>query len=195
MAWVKLLFGCLFTLCAWDLSSAGINTLIWVDNSTNEESFVVERKTGQCRAIGAFYEIGATFSNTITYVDPVPDGVAFCYKVKARNTYGDSGYSNAAENALFAGMPVVTQWGAPTDIPVIGDFDGDRKNDIAVWRPSEGIWYIIMSSDGRVVTRQWGTSGDIPIPGDYDDDGKTDIAVWRPSEGNWYILGSATNPL
>jgi hypothetical protein len=61
--------------------------------------------------------------------------------------------------------------------------------DIAVYRPSEGNWYIRKSGGGVTVTG-WGTSTDKVVPADYDGDGKADIAVFRPSEGNWYILKS-----
>ena len=37
------------------------------------------------------------------------------------------------------------------------DYDGDGKADVAVFRPSTGMWYV-----RGLFNRSWGLSGDIP---------------------------------
>ena len=72
------------------------------------------------------------------------------------------------------------------------DYDKDGKSDLAVWRPGNGLWYIINSSGSPATTVQgWGVSGDVPVPGDYDGDGKTDLSIWRPGTGAWFIINSS----
>lgn len=85
-------------------------------------------------------------------------------------------------------------WGAPGDIPVAADYDGDGLLDPAVLQPSTYQWRIKTSGPGADRVQQWGWTGDVGVPGDYDGDGEADVAVYRPSTGAgsamWYIRRS-----
>lgn len=90
------------------------------------------------------------------------------------------------------------QWGWSETVPVPGDYDGDRRNDLAVYHPATATWYIRRSKDKLMLSGapiQWGWNGVIPCPGDFDNDGITDIAVYHPQTGNWYIRQSSTGTL
>jgi hypothetical protein len=82
------------------------------------------------------------------------------------------------------------QWGVTGDKPAPADFDGDGKQDAAVFRPSTGDWYILNSSDNQFTAFHFGISEDVPVAADYDGDGKADMAVFRPSTGSWYLQRS-----
>jgi hypothetical protein len=55
------------------------------------------------------------------------------------------------------------QFGISTDKMTTGDFDGDRRTDFAVLRPSNGVGYQQKSRDGFGAA-QFGAEGDIPMP-------------------------------
>ncbi len=109
-----------------------------------------------------------------------------------------TGSRSAALNLPNTGSPnpqtLALGGSGAANLAVPGDFDEDRKADVAVWRPSNGTWYVVPSkTPSNFLVQQWGVSTDIPVRGDFDGDGKTDFAVWRASTGTWYVIPSS-NP-
>ncbi len=81
------------------------------------------------------------------------------------------GFNSVGEAELFLTKAVNSR-------KSVGDFDGDHKSDIAVYR--DGMWFILRSLDQGVTATGWGgLAQDVPVPGDFDGDGETDIAVYR----------------
>lgn len=69
-------------------------------------------------------------------------------------------------------------------------FDNDGKADVSIFRPSNGQWWHLRSSDGGVLAATFGTASDRITPGDWTGDGVSDMAFWRPSTGQWFVLRS-----
>lgn len=79
--------------------------------------------------------------------------------------------------------------GTSGDIPVCGDWDGDGRDGIGLYRPSEGgRWYLrnAASSGLSDVKFTYGRQrGDKPVVGDWDRDGRDEPAIFR--SGTWSI--------
>jgi hypothetical protein len=85
-------------------------------------------------------------------------------------------------------------WGLPNDIPVIQDYDGDGRDDVAVYRLPSGVnnaaWYVLTASGSFIaITPQAAAlNTDKPIIGDFDGDNKGDATLYR--DGTWFVQKS-----
>jgi len=97
------------------------------------------------------------------------------------------------------GQPIPSAWGvqhgSPGDIPVVGDFNGDKTADFGIYRviSGTGYWYFKSGINGQPIPSAWGiqhgSPGDIPVVGDFDGDGYSDFGIYRPINGTgyWYV--------
>lgn len=92
------------------------------------------------------------------------------------------------------------QWGLSSDQTVPADYDGDGRVDIAVYRRSEGIWYILQSTTNQMRAEYWGQApNDFAMVGDFDADGISDLTVARSSASGgaatWFTRRSSDGAL
>lgn len=81
----------------------------------------------------------------------------------------------------------VFQYGEQADRPVVGDWNGDGIDQVAIF--NGGRWLLDQDGDGRPsatdVPFVFGSSGDQPVAGDFNGDGIDEIGVVR---GQWWII-------
>ncbi len=123
-------------------------------------------------------------------ISDIPLNEAFAFKVE---TFGQPERIISAwgSNNNFT----ATIYSLPNRTNSQANFDLDGKTDLSVFRPSNGFWYLLQSSDNNFRSFQFGQQGDEPVGADYDGDGKTDFAVFRASTGTWLIDESSTNTI
>ncbi len=123
-----------------ECATAAQLTLTWSDNASNETSYRIERKIGS----GSYSEIAVLPVDTETYTDiNLAGSTNYCYRVRALNAAGSSGYSNEAcrTTSISTLAITVTKSGtgsgtvasAPTGIncgsDCTEDFRGRRRRD------------------------------------------------------------------
>jgi hypothetical protein len=122
-----------------------------------------------------------------------------------RNTGGGpSGQLTWFINYAGTGTTTGAAWGIATDFRIAGDYDGDGKTDLTVWRPgAAGVasYYILNSATLTARVEAFGQSGDDPtVVGDYNGDGKADLAVYRAGANSgdpstWFYRTVASGPV
>lgn len=84
-------------------------------------------------------------------------------------------------------------FGASSDLPVVGDWNGDGKDTPGLYRNGQFLLSDSTSNPAAVTYNfALGVAGDTPIVGDWDGDGKDGVGVFRPSNGLIYIRNTLT---
>ena len=103
-----------------------------------------------------------------------------------------------------ANPTVALDWGLASDRVITEDFDGDDKDDIAVWRPAAATvaaFYILQSQTNTVRVEAFGQTGDDPtVVDDYNGDNRADLAVYRSGltaglQSTWFYRTTANGPV
>jgi len=81
-------------------------------------------------------------------------------------------------------------YGAPGDLPFVGDWDCDGDETPGLYRQSDGFVYLRNSNSQGVadISFFFGDPGDIPLAGDFDGDGCDTVSIYRPSESRIYVI-------
>jgi sugar lactone lactonase YvrE len=106
-------------------------------------------------------------------------------------------YLRNSNTTGFADIIANVQFAQSTDLPIVGDWNGDGIATIGLYRPSTSFFFLWdrntnVSLSNPDYTVLLGNPGDIPMAGDWNGDGKTSVGVYRPSNGILYLKNGLT---
>jgi hypothetical protein len=200
-----------------DASPVDYVTRVGFGNPASEIGFRIERRNSPT---GTFAAIATALANATAYADTTATpGNYYEYRVVAFNVAGEAVSTTAtvgtvpATNAFIgtfrasagrfyldfngngayeAGIDKLYTFGQTGDLPVVGDWNGDGKNEIGIFRPSTGRFYLDFNGNGVYETGTdrlytFGLNGDRPVAGDWNGDGTDEIGIFRPGTGRFYL--------
>ncbi|HOJ08882.1 MAG: FG-GAP-like repeat-containing protein [Ignavibacteriales bacterium] len=136
--------------------------LIWLDNSTNEDGFIIERKAGDSASTSPFVQIATVEQNKLTFIDSTCVGDStYGYRIYAFNSNGNSSYSNVAYvtapipielvlfNCFTEGNKIILYWSTASETNNQG-FEVERQ----AGNQHSGVWEKIGYVSGHGTTTE-----------------------------------------
>ena len=177
------------------LNVASVNT---ITNAANQ--LVVHRDTNDDVRIGAGWTAAGVQSVNGDRFQTWTQGGTMLL-VSATDTIGvhrsssGSFYRDANGNGHYDGLGIdnFVNLGASTDLPAIGDWNGDGISDLGLFRQATGTFLLDLNGngtwDGPTIDRatQFGGSNDVPVIGDWNGDGRDEIGVHRPASRLFHL--------
>jgi hypothetical protein len=116
------------------------------------------------------------------------------------NSNAETGIFNLKTRTFKLGQSQSIRFGNSNDLPLVGDWDGDGIDEIALFRPSRynnhSRFFLDLENDGvtnRTVSIPY-CHYCLPISGDWDGDGYDDVGLYLPNSNTFrlYLLNNST---
>lgn len=108
--------------------------------------------------------------------------------------YLDANGNRRFDGGVCGDVVLSGRFANPGDLPIAGDWDGNGKDEIGVFRPRNNLFYLDLNGngvwDGIGVDRRlgpFGIAGDLPLVGDWGGDGDDEVGVFRPRNQLFYL--------
>ncbi len=151
----------------------------------------------QCNAFGPSPGSGpmnaAQRDSLISYANKIRNALGVCggpfLPAKKAGIFAAQRGEFYLKQHLTTGLPdQVERYGEAGDLPVAGDWDGDKIDSLGIYR--QGVFHLrparLADADGNPVgeeiTVEFGLPGDLPVVGDWDGDGVDTIGVYRQGQ-------------
>jgi hypothetical protein len=84
--------------------------------------------------------------------------------------------------------------GTDAVLPVAGDWDGDGRDTVALFRRADATFVLRDDSGTALPALRYGTAGDLPLAGDWEGDGRDTVGVYRPADASYHLQGFTDRP-
>ncbi len=148
-----------------DFNGDGRDEIVFISLDVNDVAtwYAGDSVTGVGVFTRPFGDFGSDY--LITPADYTGDKRADLIAVRQSSTAGGQIWyiNNSATNTTTGTIFGIADTTVRGDLQVRGDYDGDGRSDIAVWRPSNQTFYYISSVNGSIGGQKWGDAGDTPL--------------------------------